>query len=103
MSSEEKGYWLVTAVVSDPEGFQAYTSAAGPVIAAAGGRVLARGDEFEVVEGSSPGRPFVIEFPTYEAAKGCFESDGYQEAIALREGNATFDIVVAKGFTPPAA
>ena len=102
MSSEEKGYWLVTAVVSDPEGFQAYTQKAGPLIAAAGGRVLARGDEFEVVEGSSAGRPFVIEFPSFHAAKDCFESDGYQEAIALREGNATFDIVVAKGFTPDA-
>ena len=103
MSSEEKGYWLVTASVSDPEGFQAYTAAAGPVIAAAGGQVLARGDEFEVVEGSYPGRPFVIEFPTFQAAKDCFESNGYQEAIALREGNAKFDIVIAKGFTPPAS
>ena len=36
MSKDEKGYWLVTAVVSDPEGFQAYTQKAGPVIAAAG-------------------------------------------------------------------
>jgi len=62
--------------------------------------VLARGDEFEVVEGSSRGRPFVIEFPSYVAAKECFESDGYQGAIKLREGNASFDIVVAQGFTP---
>ena len=103
MSSQEKGYWLVTAVVTDPTGFQGYTSVAGPLIAAAGGRVLARGDEFEVAEGSSPGRPFVIEFPSYVAAKECFESDGYQAAIKLREGHATFDIVIAQGFTPPAA
>ena len=32
MSSEEKGYWLVTAVVTDPAEFQNYTSVAGPVI-----------------------------------------------------------------------
>ena len=102
MSSEEKGYWLVTAVVTDPAGFQEYTSVAGPLIAAAGGRVLARGDEFEVVEGISRGRPFVIEFASYAAAKECFESDGYQAAIKLREGNASFDIVIAQGFTPPA-
>ena len=102
MSSEEKGYWLVTAVVTDPAEFQNYTSVAGPVIAQAGGKVLARGDVFEVVEGSSPGRPFVIEFPSYEAASECFASDGYQAAIALREGNATFDIVIVIGFVPPA-
>ena len=102
MSSEEKGYWLVTAVVTDPTEFQNYTSVAGPVIAQAGGKVLARGDVFEVAEGSYPGRPFVIEFPSYEAAGECFASDGYQAAIALREGNATFDIVIVKGFVPPA-
>lgn len=102
MTSEAKGYWLVTAVVTDPAGFQEYTAVAGPVIAAAGGRVLARGDEFEVVEGTSRGRPFVIEFPSYLAAKECFESEAYQEAIKLRESSASFDIVVAKGFASPA-
>jgi uncharacterized protein (DUF1330 family) len=101
-ATDERGYWLVTAVVSDPDAFQNYTSKAGPTIAKAGGKVLARGDVFEVVEGSSPGRPFVIEFPSYAAAKDCFESADYQEAIALREGNATFDIVIAQGFTPGA-
>jgi uncharacterized protein (DUF1330 family) len=102
MSTDEKGYWLVTAVVTDPDAFQNYTAVAGPTIAKAGGKVLARGDVFEVVEGSSPGRPFVIEFPSYEAAKECFESEDYQAAIKLREGNATFDIVIAQGFTPGA-
>jgi len=29
------------------------------------------------------------------------EMDAYQAAIALREGNASFDIVIAQGFTPP--
>ena len=100
MTSETKGYWLVTAAISDPEAFQNYTSVAGPLIGKAGGNVLARGDVFEVVEGNSTGRPFMIEFPSFEAAKSCFESDEYQAAIALREGNATFDIVIAQGFQP---
>ncbi len=99
-ATETKGYWLVTAVVTDPAEFQQYTAKAGPTIAQAGGKVLARGDVFEVVEGSYPGRPFVIEFPSFAAAKECFESDEYQEAITLREGNAKFDIVIAQGFSP---
>jgi hypothetical protein len=97
MASEAKGYWLVTAVVTDPAAFQGYTEVAGPVIAKAGGRPIARGDVFEVVEGTSPGRPFVIEFPSFQAAKDCFASAGYQAAVALREGAATFDIVIAQG------
>jgi len=97
MASEAKGYWLVTAGVTDPAAFQGYTEVAGPVIAAAGGRPIARGEVFEVVEGSSPGRPFVIEFPSVQAAKDCFTSAGYQAAIALRDGAATFDIVIVQG------
>lgn len=100
MAAEAKGYWLVTAVVTDPAAFQGYTEVAGPVIAAAGGRPISRGEVFEVVEGNSPGRPFVIEFPSYQAAKECFASDGYQAAIALREGAATFDIVITQGVAP---
>jgi len=40
-ASNEKGYWLVTAVVTNPDGFQGYTAKAGPTIAKAGGKVLA--------------------------------------------------------------
>ncbi|MSX01947.1 MAG: DUF1330 domain-containing protein [Actinobacteria bacterium] len=100
MTSETKGYWLVTAAITDPEAFQNYTAVAGPLLGKAGAKVLARGDVFEVVEGSSTGRPFVVEFPSFEAAKACFESDEYQAAIALREGSAKFDIVIAQGFQP---
>ena len=100
-ATEPKGYWLITATVTDPVGFQEYVALAAPVIAEAGGRVLARGDVFEVVEGSSDGRPFVIEFPSYLAAKECYESEGYQSAIALRNGRATFDVVIAQGAQTP--
>ena len=100
MSSDKKGYWIITAVVTDPADFQQYTAKAGPVIGKAGGKVLARGDLFDVVEGSSAGRPFLIEFPSYEAAKECFESDGYQAAVALRATSASFDIVIAEGAAP---
>jgi uncharacterized protein (DUF1330 family) len=44
----------------------------------------------------------VIEFPSFQAAKDCYASDGYQAAIALREGAATLDIIIAQG-APPAA
>ena len=89
-----KGYWLVLAKVTEPVQFSKYTAVAGPVIASYGGRVLARGDVAEVVEGAAPGRPFLIEFPNEAAARACFFSAGYQDAVALRAGAAHFDIVV---------
>ena len=95
VKSSPKGYWLVQATVSDPVKFAKYTGVAGPIIASYGGRVLARGDVAEVVEGSVPRRPYFVEFPSYDVARSCFRSAGYQEAIGLRSGAATFDIVNA--------
>ena len=92
-----KGYWLVQATVSNPAQFGKYTAVAGPVIASYGGLVLARGDVAEVVEGSVPRRPYFVEFPSYEVARACFHSTGYQEAVALRSGAAHFDIVIVEG------
>ena len=96
-----KGYWIVLATVNEPSRFGNYTAVAGPLIAAHGGRVLARGDVAVVVEGSVPGRPYVIEFPSYAAAQACFESADYQQAITLRAGVAQFQIVIVEGFVPP--
>lgn len=93
----KKGYWLVLATITDPIQFAKYTAVAGPTIASHGGRVLARGDVAEVVEGSVPRRPYFVEFPSYAAAKTCFQSSDYQEAIALRAGAAHFDIVIVEG------
>jgi N-ethylmaleimide reductase len=95
-----KGYWLVQATVVDPAQFGKYTAVAGPLLASYGGRVLARGDVAEVVEGTVPRRPYFVEFPSYQAARACFHSAGYQDAIALRAGAATFDIVVVEGTAP---
>jgi len=92
-----KGYWLVLARVTHPAQFGKYTAVAGPTLASFGGRVLARGDVAEVVEGAVPRRPYFVEFPSYAAARACFLSAAYQDAIALRAGAAEFDIVVVEG------
>jgi uncharacterized protein (DUF1330 family) len=94
-----KGYWIVLATVNEPSRFGNYTSVAGPLIVSHGGQVLARGDVAQVVEGSVPGRPYVIEFPSYAAAIACFNSTGYQKAISLRGGVAEFQIVVVEGLS----
>jgi uncharacterized protein (DUF1330 family) len=100
MADEAKGYWIVTATISDPEAFATYTAAAGPVLGAAGARALAMPQQFEVVEGSSRGVPFIAEFPSYQAALDCYRSPEYQQAITLREGAAEFDVVIVQGVAP---
>ena len=39
-----KGYWVVTANISDPEGFTPYRETAGAIIADHGGHAIIRGD-----------------------------------------------------------
>lgn len=99
-ASSGRGYWVVFASVSDMQQFGQYTAFAAPVIQSHGGRVLARGDVAQGVEGTLPGRPFLIEFPSYERALACFASDEYQHAISLRAGAAEFRIVVMAGVEP---
>jgi uncharacterized protein (DUF1330 family) len=97
-----KGYWIVLANVLDMARFGTYTAVAGPLLASFGGRVLARGTVTTVAEGSAAGRPYLVEFPSYEVAQACFNSPGYQEAIKLRHGIAKFDILITEGFVPEA-
>jgi uncharacterized protein (DUF1330 family) len=97
-----KGYWIVLASVLDMARFGTYTAVAGPLLASFGGRVLARGNVMMVAEGSAAGRPYLVEFPSYEVAQACFNSAGYQEAIKLRDGIAKFDILITEGFVPEA-
>ena len=92
-----KGYWIVTANISDPEGFTLYRETAGPIIAQHGGHAIVRGDVAEVVEGVAYGRSFIVEFPSYQAARDCYASPEYQAAIELRRDAARFDLVVAEG------
>jgi uncharacterized protein (DUF1330 family) len=97
MSDDANGYWIVTAAITDAGAFRRYTAVAGPVMARAGARVLASPAVFEVVEGTLNGVPFLVEFPSYQAARECYRSPEYQAAVALRDGAAQFDVVIVEG------
>ena len=95
-----KGYWVIRADVADMEKYKAYMAANAAPLAEFGARFLARGGRFEVVEGQTRARNTVIEFPSYEAAKACWESPAYQAAIALRKPVSTLDLVIVEGYEP---
>ena len=96
-----KGYWVVTAEVSDPEGYKAYVAANAAAFRKYGGRFLARGGRVEVVEGESPPRVVVVEFPDFDAALACYRSPEYAAAMAHREGRARLNVVVTEGYDGP--
>ena len=93
-----KGYWIARMDTSDPETYKQYVATATPAYEEFGAKFLVRGGEFEAAEGAARGRNVVIEFPTYEAALACYNSETYQKARAIRQKIAEGELVIVKGF-----
>ena len=93
-----KAYWVATyRSVSDPDALAAYARLAAPAIAAAGGRVLARGMPAQVYEAGLQQRTVVIEFDSVAQARAAHDSPAYQEALAALAGGAERDIRIIEG------
>ena len=86
-------YWVARSRVNDPVEYKKYTDRVPAIITRFGGKVLARGGRFKVLEGPAKfGRFVVIEFPTLERGIECFESTEYQEAAAFRRKNGAGEV-----------
>lgn len=96
-----KGYWIVRVDIADPEQYKAYVAANAEPLKTHGGRFLVRGGAFTSVEGGSRARNAVVEFPSYQAALDCWNSESYQAAIALRQPVSTIDLIVIEGYDGP--
>jgi uncharacterized protein (DUF1330 family) len=78
-------YWIARSKVNDPVEYKRYTDLVPGIIAKHGGKILARGGRYEIVEGPDKFHRFiVIEFPTLEQGVACFRSKEYDEAAAFR-------------------
>jgi len=82
-------YWVARSKINDPVEYKKYTDPLPAILARHGGKVLARGGKYRIMEGPETFHRFVvIEFPTFEQAVACFESKEYQEAAQFRRGGA---------------
>ena len=94
-----KGYWIARGDVADMEGYKKYVAANAKPFKEYGARFMVRGGQFENPEGASRTRNVVIEFPSYQAALGCYNSPDYQAAIKLRLSPvAQMDLVIIEGY-----
>ena len=82
-------YWVARSKINDPVEYKKYTDRVPAIIARFGGRVLARGGNYRILEGPEHFHRFVvIEFPSLADAVACHDSAEYQEAAAFRRGGA---------------
>jgi uncharacterized protein (DUF1330 family) len=82
-------YWLARSRITDPVEYKKYTDLVPGILAMYGGKVLARGGKYQIMEGPEDFHRFVvIEFPRHEDAVACFESPEYKQAAAFRRAGA---------------
>ena len=96
-------YWVARAKVNDPAQYKKYADLAPAIIGKFGGKFLARGGKFKILEGPEKFHRFVvIEFPSFEKAVACHESPEYLEAAAHRkkDGASELEVVIADRLGP---
>jgi uncharacterized protein (DUF1330 family) len=95
-------YWVARSKVNDPVVYKRYTDLVPGIIAKYGGKVLARGGRFQIMEGPDKFHRFiVIEFPTFEQGVACFTSKEYDEAAAFRRSGAgEVETIIVEGVSP---
>ena len=86
-------YWLARSKINDPVAYKRYTDRVPAIIKQYGGKVLARGGRYQIMEGPRKFHRFVvIEFPSLEQAVQCFESREYQDAAAFRRAGGAGEV-----------
>ena len=82
-------YWVARSKINNPDEYKKYADQVPPILAKYGGKPLARGGRFQIMEGPETFQRFVvIEFPTFEQGVACFTSKEYDAAAAFRRNGA---------------
>jgi uncharacterized protein (DUF1330 family) len=93
-----KAYWVSCyRSISNPDAVAAYAKLAGPALAAAGARFLARGVPSQVYEAGIKQRMVVVEFDSVAAAVACHDGPAYQAALKVFNNAAERDFRIIEG------
>jgi uncharacterized protein (DUF1330 family) len=91
-------YLIVDIDITDGDLFKTYMEGVPEVLARFGGKYLARGGDFKVVEGDwNPRRITVIEFASSEKFQAFYDSSDYADLMALRKKASDSRWVVVEG------
>jgi len=93
-----KAYWVATyRSISNPDALAEYAKLAGPAIAAAGGRFLARGNAAKAYEKGLTQRVVIVEFDSVEKAVAAHDGPCYQAALKVFGNAAERDLRIVEG------
>jgi len=91
-------YIIANVEVTDPVAYEEYRNQVPAIIAAHGGRYLARGGAAEVLEGDvAVNRLVILEFPDMARLKAFHTSAEYRPLINLRNKSAKSSLMAVEG------
>lgn len=91
-------YLVAKVSVTDPVAFEAYRLQVPAVVAAHGGRYLARGGAIEWLEGeTAPNRVVIIEFAGMAQLKAFYHSAAYRPLLEIRQRAARTSAFAVEG------
>ena len=95
-----KGYWVALyKEINNMENLKDYATKVTPVIKSYGGKPLVRGGDYQCLEGEDFLRTVIWEFPSYEAAIECHESNEYQEGWTIAKDTTERNLQIIQGFS----
>lgn len=91
-------YIFASVEITDPAAYEDYRKRVPAIIAAYGGRYLARGGAVERLEGDVPlNRQVILEFPDMAQLKAFYNSAEYQPLLAIRRRAARSNLLAIEG------
>ena len=96
----KKGYWIsLYSKVENQDNLKRYSETVTPIIKSFGGVPLIRGGKHQAYDGEDFVRTVVWEFPSYEKAIECHNSEEYKAGWALAKDTTIRHMQVIEGFS----
>ena len=93
-----KGFWIaVYESIESMETLKNYAAKATVAISKYSGKFIVRGGKNITLEGNESPRTVIVEFPTFEDAEKCYNSNEYQEAHDILKGSAKRNLQIVEG------
>lgn len=90
-------YIIANVDVTKPDRYEEYKRFSSLAMRAADAKVLVRGGKTEGLEGDTPARTVVLQFPSMAAARAFYNSAQYRRARNAREGAAVMTMYIVEG------
>ena len=93
-----KAYWIcMYEKIENKEKLKEYATKAKPAVEKFSGKFLVRGGKNRTNEGINSIRIVAVEFPDYDTAVQCYDSEEYKEAHNILEGHVVRHHQIVEG------